>query len=50
MFYMGANSSAEGFFRALYKVATTTAVCVHINSSRHYIAAFGIDNFSTYDV
>ena len=41
---------AESVFAAFDKVASATAMHVHLNAARNYIATLGIYDFCIYDV
>ena len=40
----------ESVFAAFDKVASATAVCVHVDTTGNYIAPVDVDDFSSYNV
>ena len=42
MAHVGIDCSTESLFAAFHKVASTTAVSMHVYSARDHIAAFGV--------
>ena len=43
MLHVRIDSLAEGILATLDKVATATAMCVQVDTARHYIATLGVD-------
>ena len=41
---------AESVFAAFDKVASATAVCMHVYTAGNYIASVDVDDFSSYNV
>ena len=50
MLHVCLYGNAESLFRALHEVASATAMHVHLNAARNYIATLGIYDFCIYDV
>ena len=50
MLHVRLNGHTESLFAAFHKVATATAMYVHLHSARHYITSLSVNDFCVYDM
>ena len=50
MLHVSIDSHTESLFGAFHEVASATAMHVHLNAARHYMATFRVYNFGSLDM
>lgn len=50
MFHVGINGHAESLLAAFHEIAAATAMHVHLNAARHYMATFRVYNLGSLDM